>query len=282
MFALLNMRSLHTRLSLLVVPYLVQWVSCEAVYFDLDLTWEDWVIAGVGRKVILCNGQLPGPTLRVKQGDEVEFRVTNLMPFTTTVHFHGTSLTSSSLERVLNNLTTRANIHLGIPQLGTPWSDGTPGLSQKPIEPGDQFLYTWTAVDYGSYVYHAHSRAQLMDGLYGAIYIEPARSVEKPFSLITEDSRKLAAIWKAEANTEPLILSDWRFLSSDEIWQAEGDSGCENVCAHAILLNGKGSAWCLPQERINALTSPRQKALLGNYTLTDIGCVFLPDNCITS
>ncbi|KAL5338446.1 Cupredoxin [Aspergillus crustosus] len=242
------MRSLRGRLSLLVAVCLVHWVSSEAVYFDLDLTWEDQVVAGFSRKVILSNGQYPGPTLRVKQGDEVEFRVTNSLPFTTTVHFHG------------------------IAQLGTPWSDGTPGLSQAPIEPGDQFVYRWTAVDYGSYVYHAHSRGQLMDGLYGAIHVEPAESVERPFSLITEDAGRLAAMRRAEANTEPIILSDWRFLTSDEIWQAELDSASENICSHAILLNGKGSAWCLPQERINALTTPGQIFLLGNYTLTDMGC----------
>ncbi|KAL4780524.1 Cupredoxin [Aspergillus varians] len=238
----------HGRLCLLVILYLIHWVSCRAVSFELDLTWEDREIAGVVRKVILSNGQLPGPTLRVKQDDDVEFRVTNLMPFATTVHFHG------------------------IAQRGTPWSDGTPGLSQEPIKPGKHFLYRWTAVDYGSYIYHSHSRGHLIDGLYGAIYIEPKKSVEKPFSLITNNATKLAAMIKAEAKTEPLILSDWRFLTSEVIWQAELDSACESICSNAILINGKGSAWCLPQERINDLAVAGQRALLGSHTLTDIGC----------
>ncbi|KAI9372436.1 multicopper oxidase-domain-containing protein [Aspergillus egyptiacus] len=242
------MRAIQSRSSLLAILYFVHLVSCGLVRFELDVTWEDREVAGVVRKVILSNGQHPAPTLRVNQGDEVEFLVKNSMPFSTTVHFHG------------------------IIQLGTPWSDGTPGLSQEPIEPGKQFLYRWTATEYGSYIYHAHSRGQLLDGLYGAIYIEPHESVERPFKLITEDAAELAAMAEAEMNTEPLLLSDWRFLTSDVIWQAQLDSACENVCSNAILFNGRGSAWCLPQDRINALTLDEQKLALGNYMLTDIGC----------
>ncbi|KAL3482008.1 multicopper oxidase-domain-containing protein [Aspergillus californicus] len=235
-------------LSLLSILCLAHFISCEFIRFQLGLTWEDREVAGIRRKTILSNGQFPGPPLRLKQGDEVEFEVLNMMPFETTVHFHG------------------------IIQLNTPWSDGTPGLSQKPIKSGASFVYRWTAVDYGSYVYHSHSRGQLMDGLYGAIYIEPDEFVEKPFKLITEDPTKIEAMIKAEANTEPLIISDWRRLTSEVIWQAELDSGCESTCSNAILFNGKGSAWCLPQERINELTYPDLKHSLGNFNLTDIGC----------
>ncbi|KAL4934440.1 Cupredoxin [Aspergillus undulatus] len=240
--------AIYSKLNLLVILCLIHWVSCRTVRFELNLTWEDQKIAGVVRKVILSNGRLPGPTLRARQGDEVEVRVRNLMPFSSTVHFHG------------------------ITQMGTPWSDGTPGLSQEPIEPGSRFTYRWTAVDYGSYAYHAHSQGQLLDGLYGAIYIEPKKSVEKPFKLITRNVPKLAAMALAEAKTEPIMLSDWRFLTSEAVWQAELESGCESVCSNAILINGKGSAYCLPQERIDDLTTPGQRLLLGNYTMTDIGC----------
>ncbi|KAL2824092.1 Cupredoxin [Aspergillus cavernicola] len=217
------MRAIYRFSSLLALLCLAHWVSCKVVRFELDLTYEDREIAGFVRKAILSNGQLPGPTLRVKQGDDVEFVVSNLMPFATTVHFHG------------------------VMQQGTSWSDGTPGLSQQPIDSGDTFVYRWTAVDYGS-------------------------SVKKPFKLITEDAAKLAAMIKAEVNTKPLMLSDWRFLTSEVIWQAEIDSGCESICSNAILFNGRGSAWYLPQERIHSLTMPGQRFALGNHTLTDTGC----------
>jgi FtsP/CotA-like multicopper oxidase with cupredoxin domain len=172
---------------------------------------------------------------------------------------------------LLLNVLFLANSRSGISQLGTPWSDGTPGLSQEPIEPGHQFIYRWTADEYGSYIYHSHSRGQLIDGLYGAIYVEPRGSVEKPFRLITQDATDLAAMISAESKTEPVMLSDWRFLTSEDIWQVEIASGVESVCSNAILINGKGSAWCLPQQRINDLTSVGQRQLLGNETMTDIG-----------
>ncbi|KKK20160.1 hypothetical protein AOCH_006457 [Aspergillus ochraceoroseus] len=238
----------YSGLGLLAFFCFAQWASCRVVRFHLTLTWEDREVAGVVRKVILSNGQFPGPTLRLKQYDDVEFLVTNAMPFATTVHFHG------------------------IAQLGTPWSDGVPGLSQDLIQPGGWFLYEWTAADYGSYAYHSHSRAQLIDGLYGAIYVEPDKSVEKPFALITTDPLELAAMVKAEARTQPLLVSDWRFLISETILRAEEESGCEDLCSNAVLINGKGSAWCLPQERIDSLATFGQRILLGNYTLTDLGC----------
>lgn len=83
------MKTPNYRLGLLVLLCLVHWVSCRSVHFELNLTWEDRRVAGVVRKAILSNGELPGPTLRVHQGDEVEVRVRNWMPFSTTVHFHG-------------------------------------------------------------------------------------------------------------------------------------------------------------------------------------------------
>ncbi|KAE8343968.1 hypothetical protein BDV24DRAFT_172300 [Aspergillus arachidicola] len=239
----------HSWLGLLYLLCLVQWVSCKLVQFELHLTWENHEVAGATRKMILSNGQFPSPTLRLKQGDKVEFLVNNSMPFEATVHFHG------------------------IEQRGTPWSDGVPGLSQKPIAPGDQFFYTWTATHYGTYIYHAHTRGQIEDGLYGAIYIQPDESVEKPFHLIADDAEELQAMGEAEMETKPIILSDWRHLTSEEIWQAQVASGVENFCANAVLINGKGSVLCLPQDRINALTTPARRRALGNRTLTDMGCL---------
>lgn len=76
----------------------VQWGACKppasenghnARRFEITLTWEDWEVAGAVRKTILTNGKFPGPKLQLKQGDDVEFLVNNLMPFSTSVHFHG-------------------------------------------------------------------------------------------------------------------------------------------------------------------------------------------------
>ena len=86
------MAHFHSRLGLLALLCLVQWVSCKVVQFELNLTWENHEVAGAMRKMILSNGQFPSPTLRLKQGDKVEVLVHNSMPFGTTVHFHGNIL----------------------------------------------------------------------------------------------------------------------------------------------------------------------------------------------
>ncbi|GKZ84373.1 hypothetical protein AnigIFM56816_009696 [Aspergillus niger] len=237
----------HGKLVLASLFIFIQWALCRVVEYNLTLTWEDLEVAGITRKAVLINGQFPGPPLRLKQGDNVEVMVTNNMPFSTTIHFHG------------------------IRQQGTPWSDGVPGLTQLPIGPGSQFLYAWKADDYGTYIYHSHEAARIDDGLYGAIYIEPTDNIEKPFSIITTDEVELEFLRKAEQNTQPVILSDWRRFTSDEIWNIEEQSGVESYCASSILVNGKGSTYCPPQEQINELTRPELKSLLKGGNMSDMG-----------
>jgi len=57
--------------------------------FDLTLTWESHAPDGFAREMVLINGQFPGPLLEINQGEDVEVRVHNKMPFNTTVHYHG-------------------------------------------------------------------------------------------------------------------------------------------------------------------------------------------------
>ncbi|KAE8378045.1 multicopper oxidase-domain-containing protein [Aspergillus bertholletiae] len=250
---------MHSSLTFLALTLcLISWVNGtnhhvrttgNTVRFNLTLTWEEWAPAGIPRKMILGNGHFPSPPLELQQGDEVEFLVINHLPINTTVHFHG------------------------IEQSGTPWSDGTPGLSQRPIKPGDHFLYKWRATQYGSYFYHAHNRGQIDDGLYGAIYIHPDDSVEKPFGLITNISSELQAMRMAEEKTQPILISDWRLMTSEEVWRAEENTGLDGYCANALLINGKGSITCPGQEKMNQLASAEQKQIMGNVSLTDIGCI---------
>lgn len=74
----------------------------------------------------------------------------------------------------------------------------------------------------------------------------------------------------AEKNTSPVLLSDWRLLTSEEIWAAEVASGVDSYCVNALLINGKGAVSCLPRDLINSLITPNVAAVLGNYSLTDI------------
>ncbi|KKA19822.1 laccase [Rasamsonia emersonii CBS 393.64] len=242
------MATVMMRLSLLLS--LLAWCQAAVVPFEITLTWDTVAPDGVPRKAILSNGQLPGPPLYLDQGDEVEFLVHNELPFSTAVHFHG------------------------IEQLDTPWSDGVPGLSQRPIQPGDSFLYKWKATQYGSYFYHAHKSGQINDGLYGAIIIRPSPHVPRPFHLITNDSHELEAIQTAELQTKPIILSDWTHHTSNETWNIEEAAGLDAYCTNSILINGQGSVTCLPQAVIDANANPAVIQLLNGSThLTDMGCI---------
>jgi manganese oxidase len=94
------------------------------------------------------NRMIPGPVLRVTEGDRVRIIVTNQMDEPHTTHWHG----------------------LFVP-LGM---DGVPGISQDPILPGESFTYEFTAKPSGTRLYHSHFNAMTQEGsgLYGMFIIE--------------------------------------------------------------------------------------------------------------
>lgn len=71
----------------------------RAKTFDLTLTWEKHAPDGFSKYMILTNGQFPGPTLELDQGDDVEVTVHNKLPFNTTVHYHGKSAAADDRDR---------------------------------------------------------------------------------------------------------------------------------------------------------------------------------------
>jgi FtsP/CotA-like multicopper oxidase with cupredoxin domain len=95
------------------------------------------------------NGQVPGPELRVKEGDTVRVRVTNALAEATTIHWHGVEVPAGM--------------------------DGVPGLSQDAIQPGGTFTYEFVAKPAGTRWYHAHvdELVQQGGGLAGPLIIEP-------------------------------------------------------------------------------------------------------------
>ncbi|KAM0322714.1 hypothetical protein ACHAQA_009305 [Verticillium albo-atrum] len=224
--------------------------ECSQV-FNLTLTWEPYSANGNEREMILVNGQFPAPTIELNEGQQVEVNVHNNLPFDTSVHFHG------------------------IEMLHTPWSDGTPGLTQRPIKSGSSFSYKWTATQHGSHWYHAHLRAQIEDGLYGAILIHPRKHRQSPFSLISSDPAAIHAMGKAEKATKPVILSDLRHMPSQEVWDVAVKADMELTCYDSLLVNGKGGVQCRNPEEIKSLQSPEQNMFLDLFggEMTDKGCL---------
>lgn len=89
------------------------------------------------------NGQSPGPTIEVVEGDRVRVFVTNKLPEHTSIHWHG--------QRVPNGM------------------DGVTGLTQPPIQPGKTFVYEFVARRPGTFMYHPHAdeMTQMAMGMMG-------------------------------------------------------------------------------------------------------------------
>jgi FtsP/CotA-like multicopper oxidase with cupredoxin domain len=227
----------------------------ECTSFTIDLTWgkTDASLA-LSKDAILTNGTLPGPPLKINQGDCVDFTVINNLDNLTTVHFHG------------------------LRQLETPWSDGVPGLSQKAIQPGDTYTYRWIGDEAGTYFYHAHYKGQMMDGLYGAIMIAPADDTDRPFASI--NSADIDAMKVAEANLESIIVSDWNQYTFGELFEIEKSANIDFACIDSIVLNGMGSNYCYDTAVLTANANPRTPQLLNGTSLTAKGCI-PPSNPIT-
>ncbi|KAH5293476.1 hypothetical protein HBI12_229350 [Parastagonospora nodorum] len=218
--------------------------------FKLELTWRKGAPDGHERDMIFINGQYPGPLLDIRQDDWVEIEVVNLMPFSTTIHAHG------------------------ITQMHTPWSDGTPDISQRAIQPNATFTYRWQADEYGSYMYHAHSRGQIEDGAYGPIIIRPKEGIPKPFDQI--DGAKYEELYAAEQDVQPVMLTDWRHRTSEQTWNDQLASGVESAaCMDSVLVNGRGAAECLSRQDIEKFMHPGIAPLMKarGLRLTDKGCV---------
>ncbi|KAF5021522.1 hypothetical protein F66182_6432 [Fusarium sp. NRRL 66182] len=221
--------------------------------FDLTVTWEDYAPDGFSRKMLLVNGQSPGPLLEFNQDDQVVVRVHNQSPQNLTIHYHGLEMK------------------------GTPWSDGVPGVTQHPVQPGSSFTHKFKATQYGSYWYHSHFQSQIEDGLYGPIIIHPRPDEPSPFHLITKDKETVRAMQDAVNKVKPLIISDFVHITADEKWNMTMASGVEDSCYDSILFNGKGRVECLSRDVIDANTNKLQKAYLaavpGGAEMTDKGCL---------
>ncbi|KAH4183363.1 multicopper oxidase elcG [Parastagonospora nodorum] len=228
-------------------------VSQNPVRFEVHLTPGRANPTGAGfRDVILVNGTFTGPTLRLSRGDNVEFLVRNHLREDTAVHFHG------------------------ITQSLSPWADGTPGIAQRPIRPGAAYLYRWRADESGVFFYHAHSRGQLMDGMYGAIVIERGEDEPSPFHMISHEASDWELMREAEREVQTLMISDWSQFSFGEVMGIEREANIDFTCMDAIVVNGAGSEYCLERELLNEYTNPLVKFILSHTDekeITEKGCV---------
>ncbi len=112
------------------------------------------------------DGKLPGTEIRVKEGERVRITVSNKLPEETTVHWHGQF------------------------QRGTNKMDGVPGVTQKAIAIGSEFVYDFRAEPAGSFIYHSHQGLQIERGLVGTLIVEPKQETlqyDRDYTVVVDD-----------------------------------------------------------------------------------------------
>ena len=117
----------------------------------VDLTIDRLSIDIGGRRVsaIAINGTVPGPLVRLREGQDAVIRVTNQLAHeSTSIHWHGLILPFRM--------------------------DGVPGVSFAGIGAGETFTYRFPVRQSGTYWYHSHTAAQEQLGVYGPLIIDPA------------------------------------------------------------------------------------------------------------
>lgn len=127
--------------------------------FEVTASEVNWVVTegntvtGMG-----YNGSVPGPEIRVTEGDTVRVVLTNKLKESTAIHFHGCIVPNAV--------------------------DGVPFVTQPVVKPGETYTYEFVAKNSGSHMYHSHhnAAAQVTAGLLGAFIVEPKdKSVEPAF-----------------------------------------------------------------------------------------------------
>ena len=133
--------------------------------YALEAKATDWSPTGrVAAAAWTYNGTVPGPEIRVTEGETLRVTLHNLLEEPTSIHWHG---------------------------LPVPFSmDGVPDLTQPAVPPRGTFVYEFTATRPGTYWYHTHFGYQLDRGLYGALVVEPSREplrYDQEYTLVLDD-----------------------------------------------------------------------------------------------
>ena len=138
--------------------------------FELTATNVEWSTEiDNPRPAFAYNGMVPGPTIRVTEGDKVRVILNNEMNQSTAIHWHGMDVPNDQ--------------------------DGVPFVTQPPIIPGETYVYEFVAPNPGSHMYHSHhnSLEQVVGGLLGAFIIDPIDKrnepiVDKEYVMILNDT----------------------------------------------------------------------------------------------
>ena len=125
-------------------------LSTDVRYRDrwaLDIGPTEFRIDGRQAHAFGINGTVPGPLIRLKEGQRVRLDVSNSLNEDSSIHWHGLLLPTDM--------------------------DGVPGISFEGIPPGGTYNYEFDVRQNGTYWYHSHSGLQEQLGIYGPLIIDP-------------------------------------------------------------------------------------------------------------
>jgi len=144
--------------------------SLSGTVIDLTIAETPFRLDGRTAPAITINGTIPGPVIRLKEGQQVTLRVTNRLQEDTSIHWHGLLL--------------------------PPDMDGVPGVSFGGIKPGTTFTYQFPVRQSGTYWCHSHSGGQELLGMYAPMIIDPVEP--EPFRY-ERDYVVMLSDWSFEA-----------------------------------------------------------------------------------
>lgn len=176
-------------------------------YYEWNISQQTIAPDGLERPMLLVNGMFPGPLVEANTGDRIVVKVTNNMVNGTAIHWHGMF------------------------QNGTNWMDGSVGITQCPIPPGQSFTYNFTVPNqWGTYWWHSHAASQYIDGIYGPLIIH---SPDEPH--LAEYQEDVIMMIADHYHTDSGSLVSW-YLSPDS-------EGAEPVPDNGVI-NGRGTFDC--------------------------------------
>ncbi|KAL7229228.1 hypothetical protein ACSBR2_007848 [Camellia fascicularis] len=202
------MEAFNTHCSFFLLSLLLLFANALSFLANAETRYHEFVVQATPVKrlcnnhnTITVNGQFPGPTLEVNNGDTLVVNVINRAHYNVTIHWHG------------------------IRQMRTAWADGPEFVTQCPIRPGGSYTYRFTIQGQeGTLWWHAHS-SWLRATVYGALIIHPKQGSSYPFP-------------KPKRET-PLLLGEWWDANPvDVVRQATRTGAAPNV-SDAYTINGQ-------------------------------------------
>jgi len=183
--------------------------------YDLNVTYAMADVDGEWRQIIHVNGQMPGPLIWANEGDQLVISVTNhLYAIPISIHWHG------QLQR------------------GTPYMDGTAGITQCPILHMQTFVYNFTAADAGTYWYHSHVDAQYPEGLLGPLVVYP--KVDPYAGQYDEEIVVVLQDWFRTRGDEMVTLMKEGHLEIIPVVPFFGPQTPPSYLIQSILIQGQG------------------------------------------